>query len=292
MTMTYLIGGIVFPLRLTAFLALEVAGAVVQFLFPGGGFVPGALLSIAGAALMLAKGFTTKPKDLGLEDWQPTGESEIVRIVDNIREARKAKRPAYAAPGIRVLVVFLAGLSFFFFCLESMSARSLWFAAVVAFFPYFFSGGFALWIPAELRMKLEAFRPFLESKVPEGLVLTPYLRLDKDAEGRRIPEDVRIMLEPKRKPADFEGAQFQVAINKGPNGPVPYLYAVFLCKGAGKSYATLERGRYPGCVVEGDDSGEYATVVVRQDTEDGGYHTKLEDCQRLYRLIVDGLRQL
>jgi hypothetical protein len=291
MTMAYLIGGLAFPMRLAAFIALEIAGAAVQLAFPGGGFVPGALLSVVGAALMLAKGFTTKPKDLGLEDWQPTGESEIARIVDNIREARKAKRPAYAAPGIRVLVVFLAGFSLLP-CLGSRSALILWFAAVVAFFPYFFSGGFNLWIPAELRMKLEAFRPFLENKLPEGLVLTPYLRLDKDAEGRRIPEDVRMMLEPKRKPSDFEGAQFQVAINKGPNGAVPYLYAVFLCKGAGQSYAKLERGRYPGHVVEGDDSGEYATLVVRQETEGGGYHTKREDCERLYRLVVDALRAL
>ena len=44
------------------------------------------------------------------------------------------------------------------------------------------------------------------------------------------------MVEPRRKPADFLGAQFQVAVNNGPNGAVPYLYAVFLCRGKGPTY--------------------------------------------------------
>ena len=71
------------------------------------------------------------------------------------------------------------------------------------------------------------------------IIITLYLRLDKSKEGQQIPEDIRLMVEPRRKPADFLGVQLQVAANTGSNGSVPHMYAVFLCKGKGARPARL-----------------------------------------------------
>ena len=87
------------------------------------------------------------------------------------------------------------------------------------------------------RLPHEGLRAHLSTEQAEGgdIIITPYLRLDKDKEDHQIPEDIRLMVEPRRKPADFLGVQMQVAVNKGPNGSVPYLYSMFLCKGKGET---------------------------------------------------------
>jgi hypothetical protein len=285
MTMSYLVKGIAFPTRLAAFLVLEGAGTVLLFLNPPWLALPGALLCLAGSALMLAKGYSTKPRELGVEEWLPVDDGEITRMVETERAIRTVKRPLYAKTGVRVLVALVLIVAFFMTA-GSRSSRNLWFVSLASLVPYFFSGGFRVWRPATLGMKLETFRPFMESPVPPGLVRTPYLRLDKTPEGRRIPEDMRMTVEPKRKPTDFEAAQFQVAINDGPNGKVPYLYAVFLCKGEGPTYRALaNRSEFPGYVVEAEASKDYSTVVVRQETGGTGYHTTYKDCERLYRAV-------
>ena len=157
--------------------------------------------------------------------------------------------------------------------------------------PVFFTGNVSLWTPQELARKMSVFESILASGPLEGgdIILTPYLRLDKDKQGRQIPEDIRLMVEPRRKPADFLGVQLQVAINKGPNGPVPYMYAVFLCKGKGDSYQRFAAERYGEFVREPGGDKDYGYVVVRQRTERGGYHTTPDDCRELFALVKQKL---
>ncbi len=111
--------------------------------------------------------------------------------------------------------------------------------------PFLFSGNVSLWTPQELAFRMRVFDPILSSEQAEGgdIIITPYLKLDKDKEGHQIPEDIRLMVEPRRKPADFLGVQLQVAVNKGPNGNVPYMYSVFLCRGKGATYQSWQRTR-------------------------------------------------
>jgi hypothetical protein len=165
--------------------------------------------------------------------------------------------------------------------------------AAVLLLPFAFSGNVSLWTPRELAFKMACLEP-LAGAEPEGgeIIVTPYLRLDKDKENRQIPEDVRLMVEPRRKPADFLGAQFQVAINNGPNGAVPYLYAVFLCRGKGPTFQAVSRMDFENFIDEPGGDKEYGYVVVRQPTSSGGYHTDPADCRRLYALVRDRLLRL
>jgi hypothetical protein len=190
-------------------------------------------------------------------------------------------------------VVVAAALAGFVGVGSSRLAAVAFLDAAVLLPPFAFSGNVSLWTPRELAMKMACLEP-LAGAEPEGgaIVVTPYLRLDKDKEDRRIPEDVRLMVEPRRKPADFLGAQFQVAINNGPNGAVPYLYAVFLCRGKGPTYQAVAKMDFDDFIDEPGGDKEYGYVVVRQRTSGGGYHTDPGDCRRLYALVRDRLLKL
>ncbi len=159
--------------------------------------------------------------------------------------------------------------------------------AAVLLLPLLFSGNVRLWTPQELAFKMRCFDAIVGSEPTEGgdIIITPYLRLDKDKEGRRIPEDIRLMVEPRRKPSDFMGVQFQVAVNKGPNGNVPYMYGVFLCRGKTGTCSWIEAQEFPGMVSEPGSDKEYGYVVVRQKTSGTGYHTTDSDVKRLYGMV-------
>jgi hypothetical protein len=152
-----------------------------------------------------------------------------------------------------------------------------------------FFGRVRAFVPRELSAKMPCFQAIFAASVPESIVVTPYLRFDKDKEGRDVPEDVRLMVEPRRKAEDFVGVQLQAAMNKGPNGEVPYLYAVFLTKGKGASHAAFRSMRARGYVVEAGGDDDYGSVVLRQETSGTGYHTKPSDCARLFEVVCGEL---
>ncbi len=153
--------------------------------------------------------------------------------------------------------------------------------------PFLLTGNVQLWTPQELAFRMRVFEPILSSEQAEGgdIIITPYLKLDKDKEGHQVPEDIRLMVEPRRKPADFLGVQLQVAVNNGPNGKVPYLYGVFLCKGKGTTYQKVSRMDFGDFVQEPGGDAEYGYVVVRQPTSGTGYQTTDADVHRLYAMV-------
>jgi hypothetical protein len=157
----------------------------------------------------------------------------------------------------------------------------------VLLIPFLLTGNVKLWSPQELAFRMRVFDPILSSEQAEGgdIVITPYLKLDKDREGHEIPQDIRLMIEPRRKPADFLGVQLQVAVNKGPNGNVPYMYAVFLCHGKGETFQKLSSQRFEDFVKEPGGDKDYGYVVVRQQTSGTGYHTTDSDVRRLYDFV-------
>jgi hypothetical protein len=163
---------------------------------------------------------------------------------------------------------------------------------VMVAFPLFASGLIRLWQPTEMTMKVQTFSAILDESPGEAFAMTPYIRFDKDKEGRQIPEDVRFMLELRRNPEDFVGVQFQIAINSGPNGKVPYMYAVFICRGEGPSFLRISAMDFDSFVKETEPDQDYSTVVIRQPTESGGYHTTAANCRRLFLAVLARLNEL
>ena len=156
--------------------------------------------------------------------------------------------------------------------------------------PFLLTGNVMLWTPQELAFRMRVFEPILENEQAEGgdIIITPYLKLDKEKDGHQVPEDIRLMVEPRRKPTDFLGVQLQVAVNKGPNGNVPYMYAVFLCRGKGDTFHKLSSMGFDEFVREPGGDKEYGYVVVRQQTSGHGVP---HDGRRRASALPDGERK-
>ncbi len=273
-----------FVSRLALSLFLALLGIVLQFTVHA---FPGHILILAAGILFAASNFSNKPKDLGLEDWRPVTDRELDRIADNLRQSKKIKLPPYFSSGTAIFFFVLCiVLTFLGFMFDSPSMSQFWFNCLCFIGPVLVSGSVNVWIPAELKMKMECFQAVLSQERAEGLVITPYLRFDKDKEGKEIPEDVRLMLEHKRMANDFVGIQLQAAINNGEHGNVPYLYAVCLTRGKGPSFKKLSGMQIEGFEIEWKEPDEYGAVVVRQQTGGGGYHTTTSDCARLFKLCA------
>ena len=298
--MQYIFPKIPLGTRLGLYAGFGVAGIAMLVFGPralaAGSGIAGVALLVAGGLFVSARHYRNKPVDLGFEDWRPASMTEFNRILANLERTRKAKLPLLYRRGCGVTIIAVALFAALFVLASELRTVSRFIVAGAALsYPLLLTGHVRLWTPAELKMRIEAFRAIASAaeKADPGLqlVVTPYLRLDKDKEGRQIPEDVRLLVEPRRKPEDFVGVQFQVAINKGPNGSVPYLYAVFLCRGTGKSYDRFSALRAEGFEVEPGSDTEYGFVVLRQETSSGGYHTGPEDCLRLLEVVTRALAE-
>lgn len=258
------------------------------------GFGPlGMLLVLPAWFILDLKPITNKPKDQGLEEWRAVSDGEITRIADSIKTARKLR---LTQGGRKVLQVLLFIVLFIVANMLSFASPGLGMVAsnfVLFAVPALFAGKVTIFIPADLDMKMSGFLTLLNSKLPKAFTLTPYLRFDKDKDGLDVPEDIRFMLEPRRKPADLIGVQLQSSINNGANGKVPYMYAVALCHGqSGTAYRAFSGMKARGFIVEAGGDDAYGTVVVRQQTTGTGYHTKDADCQRLFDLMLQALKAL
>lgn len=289
MEMRYVLSKIAFPPRLLIFAAFGAAGLAAQVLLPGaGGFLLGVVVMVPGLLFMFRRNFKNKPMDIGKEDWQPVSVREFDRIKSNLQLTREKRYSVIYRGGFGwFIAIVLLVIAFFLSGAERRLGALVFADAFVLLVPFLFSGNVSLWTPQELAFRMKVFEPILSSEQAEGgdIIITPYLRLDKDKEDHQIPEDIRLMVEPRRKPADFLGVQMQVAVNKGPNGNVPYLYSVFLCKGKGETYQALSRERFGDYEREPGGDKEYGYVVVRQKTSGTGYHTTDADVRRLYDMV-------
>jgi hypothetical protein len=294
MKIEFFVPKIPFSLRLIIFTLCEGTGLLIQLFFPSL-LLLSIIIMICGALFIAAKNYKNKPIDLGFEDWKPAALKEFRRIEENLKMTKEISYPFLYKNGFGIFLLVVFGIiSFFAFVSEEYHILIIVLDLFIIFFPVSRTGLVKLWTPAQLTMKMNRFKTVLDEATgsPDDLIITPYLRLDKDKEGRQIPEDVRLMLEPRRKPGDFVGVQLQVAINNGPHGAVPYMYSVFLCKGKGESYRILRDMSFGSMIKEPGGDEEYGYIVVRQKTSGSGYHTDPGDCQRLFAEVKKGLQVL
>ncbi|MBN1646394.1 MAG: hypothetical protein JW874_00055 [Spirochaetales bacterium] len=277
------------------------AAVVVQFFSTS--FLAGLPCFILAWLVLAVKTVTNKPDDQGLEEWKPVTMKEVDRLYDNLRKSKEFKKVRSLKAGCPAMIIFL-NVGIFVLVFLAGPARALfgsggsknffWLVGdiVLMFIPAIFFGNLRVFVPAGLDMKASSFYVLLSETLPPGMVYTPYLRFDKDSKGRPVPEDIRLMLELKRKPDDFMGVQFQIAINNGPHGAVPYMYAVILTKGKAESYRKILAGKsklshaVSGYIIEEGGDKDYGTVVIRQNTSGGGYHTDESDIRSLRDAVL------
>lgn len=280
------------PARYALSSGLFALGAALALELPPLSYL-GLAVSALGWAPLLLRPATNRPEDQGLEEWRLVSMAEVDRLEDSLKEARTLKRQMRSS--LSALIGFLAiGAIALALLASAASGRGdvSYLAGFAAVFlvPGLCFGRVSVFRPKEIAEKEPSFVAFLSERPPEGVAVAPYIRFDKDTKGRDVPEDFRLLLEAKRPPADLVGIQVQCAINKGPNGEVPYLYAVVLTKGkSGPSYEAARRFRASGYEVEAGGDDEYGSVVIRQQTGNGGYCTTPHDCTRLAKVCYEAL---
>lgn len=286
------ISGLSLQTRLIIVGAGALIGILLQVFGKEAGMLAGTILMILPLPILSAKTWTNKPKDKGEEEWVATGDAELDRIADAFSSARKIKIPLWYRPGFGIpFSLVLAFLTLAFRAWLSIPGL-VFLDMLILWWPVFNFLKIRIWIPKEFEMIMQSLQAVRSRPLPAGFVCTPYVRLDRDDQGLRIPESARLMIEPKHKPLDLIGAQMQAAINKGPNGQVPYLYSVILTKGKGTSWSKAAAFRAPGYEVEAGGDENYGTVVIRQKTGGGGYHTKPDDCRRLLDTTLKALQTI
>ncbi|HAP44272.1 MAG: hypothetical protein A2087_14130 [Spirochaetes bacterium GWD1_61_31] len=267
--------------------------ACVALQLVSGSVVLGYLFVLPAWFVLAMKTIKNKPDDQGLENWRAVGEAEVNRIADTLVQTRRLQTRA-AGPGCLLLLGtgVLVGIAFIIQGDAPHVSLALFDLAVFCI-PALLFGAISLFVPADLAMKVPAFLPLMNATRPKDMILTPYIRFDEDKQKNEIPEDLRFMLEPRRKPDDLIGVQLQIAINKGPNGPVPYMYAVVLLRGrTSPLYRAFSGISVKGYEIEPGGDDEYGTVVIRQFTTGTGYHTKPADCLQLLELVIQALQKV
>ncbi len=274
------------PARLVLAAGLFALGALLQLL-TGWGLVPGFVAIVLGYIPLLLKPITNKPADQGLEEWRAVSMAEVDKLADTLRESKAAF--GRSAGGSALMAMIFAAVAVFaaLFIAVNPSVSLIIADGLLFAVPAMFFGRVKAFVPKILALKMPCFQAVFAEKTPESIVVTPYLRFDKDEKGGDVPEDIRLMVEPKRKSEDFVGIQMQAAINKGPSAELPYLYAVILTKGKGESYRRFRGLSIDGYEVEAGGDDAYGSIVVRQSTSGTGYATKPSDCARLYGLVCD-----
>lgn len=277
--------------RLTIFASAAALGILLVAFFPEK-WHWGLLCMALPLPLLSAHPWTNKPEDLGEEDWQPSGEAELDRIADAFRSARKLKIPFWYRRGSGIPWTILLALAALLGGGPLTPLGLVGLNGLVLLWPTLHFLRVKVWVPRNFEMVVGALQAARSVPAPPGISITPYLRLDRDATGLRIPEDGRLMVERRGSAEDLVGIQVQAAINNGPNGAVPYLYAVVLTQGRGASWRKAQAFRRKGYEVEPGGDDEYGTVVVRQATGGGGYHTGPKDCAKLMTMVYGILQTL
>jgi hypothetical protein len=281
--------GLGFGARFAVSALCYAAAVALQIMLPAGLVFRFLVLVLCALPLLFlkAKNFSNRPEDLGREEWKPVTMKEIDRLANRMRTVKLVKVGAFYGKSFA-----LAGLVFLPFTAILLStlfgSGVFFFAELVLFFlPLLWFARVDKWYPVELSDKLRALASVLEYPAGSSYKIVPMLRFDEDKLGRKIPEDIKVMVELRQKPPkktdELVGVQFQAAINSGPNGKVPYVYAVFITRGSGPVWKALSQTRFFRWITEADSEEEFGTVVLRLNTESrgDGYHTKSHDIEEL-----------
>jgi len=239
--------------------------------------------------------------------WKTVSVTELDRLRDRIESIRKAKIPGFYTQAAAVVITFISVFLLIFTGVFSGTAGVFVILDLyLIFFPFLWFARVEKWYPA-VRGKFDVFGPVLEADLSEKLRLSPMLFFDSDggeqAPGELVPTDIRLMLAPGTSTPqevrdELLGAQFQVTYNTGPNGAVPYMYAVFITKGKRKIWESLKNVKAQGFVTEPGSSTEgdtvYGTVVLRLNTKSrsDAYYTRESDIRELLALVVRALESV
>lgn len=303
----YIAKSLPYILRMTIVMIFIIAGVLIQAFLS---FWLGLVLVVCGTGLSLIKGYQPIPKTMfGTEKWDQVTPNEYKKIKFKEEQIDKWDTDAFDVTNPRGLIFFIficsPIIALLFFApavsliLGSLTVYVLVDIAVILV-PHWVTGIRNYLKKDKLIIKINILEKIMDMlSAPSDVQVLPMLSTLETKEGKRVPEDARLMLKFLNAPADFLGVQVQLSINSVQGTDYPYLYCVVLAKKEEKLFNKKSKivesviGATNNVISETQTSEDVDVLVIRQfTTKTSGYHTDLNACKNIVNASVNLARKL
>jgi hypothetical protein len=270
---------LVYRTRLLASLGLIVAGLVIQLVTES--FAAGAILIAAGNLLLLVSGYHNRVE---FGKFDPAAEWTRVEL-ERLAELRKLDREIrqwdvssldVSNPlGAVVFILVALGLGALAFLFPG-PARILALDAALLLLPHWLTGIRSVLRLPNLLVKVETLHSVFDQARDDLGKHKVHLLMLLRGEGTRVPDDVKIRVDPAGKHEDFLGLYGQVVLNEVQGKSYPYFYVVLVARrGFGLTDVYRAYSVPGGITSEFKLQDEVEVLVIRQTTtKTSGYHTE------------------
>lgn len=254
------------------------------------GFVPGAVLLLAGNLLLLVRGYHNKV-DYG--KWDPTAEwetvdrkklSQLVRMDQQIRKWDRSVLDITNGLGAFVFVLVAASLGALVLYSSGL-VRVVCLDAILLLVPHWVTGVRSILVFPKLVIKVKEIQGLLDRNEAALQGHDVDILMLLNGTEARVPEDVKLRIGIAGHHKDFLGLYGQVVTNDVQGTSYPYCYFVLVARrgyGLAEAFEAYDPPRKVTKEFKRQD--EVEVIVIRQHTtKQSGYHTKPRAIDTLFR---------
>ncbi|MDT8285509.1 MAG: hypothetical protein RQ748_00230 [Elusimicrobiales bacterium] len=310
--------GMPYRLRMAVIAAALPAGLAVQLLFS---FWTGLALLVVASLLGIVSGYDARPELAPGVDWVRVTPDEYRKVKAKAEALKSWDRDAFDfsnPAGLAVLAALVVvGLAGYFLLLVKMALPlDFWvypsLDAAVLLLPLWLTGVREYLTRDKLLIKIKHLQEMMRLlEEPSDVQVHPMLGLRSTADGKKVPEDARLMVKLVGAPDDFMGLQVQLSINSVKGTDHPYLYCVIIARKGSLFFDNHAAYKVPedrsargglfkliglagyGPVYEPAPAEDVDVLVIRQRADrNGGYSTDLKQAWKIVSVALDMARRL
>lgn len=307
-----------YRLRMAVISAALLSGLAVQLLFS---FWAGLVLLAVASLMGMVSGYDARPDLAPGVDWARVTPDEYRKVRAKAealknwdRDAFDFSNPAGLAVLAAVAVLGLAG--YFLLSFKMALPVDFWvypsLDAAVLLMPLWLTGVREYLTRDKLLIKIKHLQEMMRRlEEPSDVQVQPMLGLRSTAEGKKVPEDARLMVKLVGAPEEFMGLQVQLSINSVKGTDHPYLYCVIIAKKGSLFFENYPAYKAPedtgamgglfkliglagyGPVYEPAPAEDVEVLVIRQRADrNGGYSTDHGQAWKIVSAALDMARGL
>jgi len=251
-----------------------------------GQLVAGYVLIFAGNLFLLVRGYDNRVDYKGLDttaEWVPVARARLDELLALDRKMRAWHRSALDITnplGFLVLALAVLGLGWLAFHLEEIP-QMLAVDALLLFVPHWVTGVRRILRLPNMLVKVKLIKDLLAWLDEHGAEFQ--VQILTLVEKRKIPDDIKIKIDPKEKPDGFLGLYGQVVINNVQGTSYPYFYVVLVAKKPSALQETFQQFGEPLRISKEFSAKDGVDVfVLRQTTtREAGYCTKFREASAI-----------
>lgn len=274
--------------RMSIMSAFFVGGLALQLFVD---FWLGLILLGLATMLGLIRGYAAKPKiNTKAEVWAQVTPDEYKKVKARQNELKRWDLDALdiTNPLGFFVLAGLVGFGFFVWFNLLLSGKerlaTYWaWDSVILFVPHWLTGVRSFLRKDQLIIKIDLLLKMIDYlKTPSDVQVLPMLSTVETEDGKKVPQDARLLLRFLNAPKYFMGVQVQISINTVEGRDYPYLYCVIIL-GDGAPLACLDlatlKTKYR-LTFETTTSDDVFVLVIRQTTtKTSGYCTRRPACE-------------